>query len=80
MRDDHHDGTYSGIIDGVAVRASGHTVATFRVFQRSETFGVVSFAEVVIGMWADGSACEGALPGPYFQSRGGNCFANVSFV
>jgi hypothetical protein len=76
---DHHDGTYSGVIDGRTVGARGR--ASFRFFQRVyERSPNGALAEIVIGMWADGSACQGGTPDAEFQSRGGNCFKDIAFV
>lgn len=86
---DNHDGTYSGLLDShsMGVTRAGER-ATIRWFQRAAATASTSSSaapkknveEVVIGLWADGSACEGATPGPSFQSRGGNCFRNVLFA
>ena len=81
--EDHHDGTYSGSLSWPTI--SPHATdgsASFRFFQRSPALpGATStFKEIVIGLWADGSACPGSKAGPDFQSRGGNCFADVAFL
>ena len=75
---DHHDGSYSGVIDGHTVGAA--PTASFRFFQRSADGSPNSaLVEVVIGYWGDGTACVGSKADPTFQSHGGNCFKDVSF-
>lgn len=75
---DHHNGSYSGAIDGRTVGTESSS--SFRFFQRASSQGDPIFEEVVVGMWADGSACVGARPDAHFQSRGGNCFRGVRFA
>ena len=75
---DHHDGSYSGVIDGHTVGAA--PTASFRFFQRSADGSPNSaLVEVVIGYWGDGTACVGSKADPTFQSHGGNCFKDVRF-
>jgi hypothetical protein len=76
---DHHDGTYSGAIEGYTVGHAKH--ATFRFFQRHQPNSEPQWPleEVIIGAWADGTECVGGAADATFQSSGGNCFRDVIF-
>ena len=78
---DHHDGTYTGVIDGRTV--SPLRTASFRFFQRASSSSASSgspLSEVFITMWADGSECLGGAADKSFQSHGGDCFRDVVFA
>ena len=76
---DHHDGTYSGAIDGYTVGHAKH--ATFRFFQRRQPTSEPEWPleEVIVRAWGDGTECVGGAADARFQSSGGNCFRDVIF-
>ena len=74
---DHRDGSYSGVIDGRQVGTA--KFASYRFFRRSAGNAAV-LQEIVIGLWGDGSACEGGHANAQFQSSGGNCFKDIHHI